>query len=257
VLGVLGGMGPLATVDFLKKLVQATGGASDQRHIPTVTWSVPQIPDRSNYIINGSESPFPALRRGVLSLQSMGASVVVMPCNTAHFWYEQLTESTGMKILHIADAVIDQLQKIPTSLEKEKTVGVIGTTGTIRSAIYQKKLKTASWNALVPDDADQRTVMTGIAMAKAGKIKIAQEIFQQQIDKLKAQGAQVIVLGCTELPAVLDAAPNLIDSNLALANRCVRWFEATYNGYETITDNNMPYAVSQDRPSNEFNGGIC
>ena len=181
-LGVLGGMGPLATVDFLTKLIQETGGVTDQQHIPTVTWSVPQIPDRSNHIINGTESPFPELRRGVLALQSMGASVVVIPCNTAHFWHWRLVESTGVEILHIADAVVDQLEQIIISNNSARIVGVLGTTGTISSGIYQKKLNEADWNTIVPDHEGQQSLMNGISLAKSGKTKAAKEIFQKNID---------------------------------------------------------------------------
>lgn len=242
-LGVLGGMGPLATVDFLRKLVQETGGVTDQQHIPTVTWSVPQIPDRSNHIINGTESPFPELRRGVLALQSMGASVIAIPCNTAHFWHWRLTESTGVEILHIADAVIDQLNQIITSKEDERIVGVLGTTGTITSEIYQQKLSEADWNVVVPNHKDQQSLMTGISLAKSGKTKIAREIFQQNINSLKDQGAKAVILGCTELPAVLDTSAELIDSNLALAKRCIKWFEATYIGYQRILENRTQCSI--------------
>ena len=228
-LGVLGGMGPLATVDFLEKLITETKSVTDQRHIPTVTWSVPQMPDRSNHIMGGGESPFPELRRGVLSLQTMGASVIAIPCNTAHFWHDLLVESTGMKILHIADAVIDQL-RFTTIKRTIKTVGILATTGTVCSGIYQKKLTVAGYEAIVPSDNDQNAVTTGIGLAKSGKVTIAKDIFLEQIDRLKMQGADVVILACTEIPAVLEEFDELIDSNRALARRCVVWFDATYNG---------------------------
>lgn len=240
-LGVLGGMGPLATVDFLGKLVQKTGGITDQRHIPTVVWSVPQIPDRSDYIVKTTESlkaenPFPELCRGVIALKSMGASVIVMPCNTAHFWSEQLTKNTGIKILHIADAVIEQLRS-RLKLTDKKVVGLLATTGTLQSKIYQNKLNKSGWKTIEPDETDQVNIMQAIRAVKAGDREAAKAIFLEQIEKLKNQGAESIVLGCTELPAVLDDTPDLIDCNSALAHRCVTWFEKDIYSANKAMDN--------------------
>jgi aspartate racemase len=227
VLGVLGGMGPLATVDFLRKLVEHTAVATDQQHIPMVVWSVPQIPDRSNHIVYGSESPFPALKKGILALQLSGASVVAMPCNTAHFWYEDLINSTGMEILHIADAVDYEISQLPFSV---KCVGVLATTGTVDSSIYQSRLAKSGRNVILPSENEQKKVMEGIALAKSGNVESSRKIFLRHIELLQKRGADAIVLGCTELPAVLEESAGLIDSNRALAKRCIRWFDATYHG---------------------------
>lgn len=226
-LGVLGGMGPLATVDFLRKIIELTAADKDQHHIPMVVWSVPQVPDRSNHIIYGSESPFPELRKGALALQSSGASVIAMPCNTAHFWHNDLVNDTGIKILHIADAVAHEASQIPFTI---KSIGILATAGTVKSGIYQNKLTQEGWNTILPSEKDQNKVMEGINLAKSGKTTQAREIFLHQIKTLRNKGADAIVLGCTELPAVLDQDPTLIDSNKALAKRCVRWFNATYHG---------------------------
>lgn len=228
-LGVLGGMGPLATVDFLEKLITETKSPTDQRHIPTVTWSVPQIPDRSSHIMHGGESPFPELMRGLLNLQTMGASAIAIPCNTAHFWHDSLVDASGMRILHIVDAVTDQLY-LAGLKHSVSTVGILATAGTVCSGIYQQKLIAAGYEVKVPNDRDQNTVTTGIGLAKSGKLDLAREIFLQQIDRLKMQGADMIVLACTEIPAVLEDSDVLIDSNRALARRCVAWFDASYNG---------------------------
>ena len=226
-LGVLGGMGPLATVDFLKKLIEHTVVDTDQQHIPMVVWSVPQIPDRSNHIVHGAESPFPELKKGLLALQLCGASVVAIPCNTAHYWYQDLINSTGMDLLHIADAVEYEISLLSFDV---KSVGVLATTGTVNSSIYQNKLNESGRKIILPSADEQETVMEGIALVKSGRVNAAKRIFSQQIKRLQQQGAAAIVLGCTEIPAVVDEAPNLIDSNTALAKRCIRWYEATYKG---------------------------
>ncbi len=241
VLGILGGMGPLATVDFLKKVVEQTNGENDQRHIPTVTWSVPQIPDRSRHIMYGAESPLPQLSRGILQLQSMGASIIAIPCNTAHYWYEQLSDCSDIKILHIVDAVHQQLQSLPiaSTSRTERVVGLLATSGAVKSSIYQTRLSTQGWTVVTPDERAQEQIMQGIAFAKAGKTATARAIFLQEIENLKLRGVQTVILGCTEIPSVLDPDALFIDSNLALAKRCVQWFNASYNG-DLVIENTAP-----------------
>ncbi len=112
------------------------------------------------------------------------------------------------------------------------------------------------WHTIVPDDDSQKAVMSGINLAKSGRVDIARKIFLQQIENLKNRGAQAVILGCTEIPAVLNKDPILIDCNLALANRCVRWFHATYSGFVKQVGGNVFYPVIQNRPNNEFNGDV-
>jgi aspartate racemase len=254
-LGILGGMGPMATVDFLGKLVQQTASATDQRHIPTVIWSVPQIPDRSNYIIEQSENPYPELRKGVMTLQSMGATAIAIPCNTAHYWHEKLVCDTGMRILHIADAVIDEIKY--SEVDKELPVGILATTGTIRAMIYQSKLDIKGYVSTTPNEHDQEEIMEGISLVKSGQANKGKTIFLRQVDKLRQQGCRHIILGCTEIPAALKKEPYLIDCNLALANRCVKWFEATYNGKPSdLHKASIKNQIMRNKLHTEFNHSI-
>src|SRR6186713_3023570 len=100
VLGVLGGMGPLATVDFLKKLIEETPASRDQEHVPVIAYSVPQIPDRPSAIIGQGESPLPQMLEGIHTLKRADAKAVAIACNTAHFWYDDLVRQGGLPILH-------------------------------------------------------------------------------------------------------------------------------------------------------------
>ena len=109
VLGVLGGMGPLATVDFLQKLIEETPATRDQEHVPVVAYSVPQMPERPPAIVGNGESPLPHMLEGVLTLKRAGAKAVAIACNTAHFWYDDLVRDGGLPILHIADAACASL----------------------------------------------------------------------------------------------------------------------------------------------------
>ena len=220
-------MGPLATVDFMKKLVAETHVATDQCHIPVVVWSVPQVADRSQYIIHHGENPFPGLLNGVFKLKSLGAVVIAIPCNTAHYWAEDLVQRSGISILHIADAVMNLIKR---RLPEGGKVGLLATTGTLQARIYQNRVMTDKWQLVTPDDYNQTILMQGIREAKSGETESARAIFLQQIETLKSVGAELIILGCTELPSVLEQDPCLIDSNLALAKRCIEWHRANYMG---------------------------
>src|SRR5215207_1044646 len=110
VLGVLGGMGPLATVDFLRKLIEETPAARDEDHLPVIAWSVPQIPERPAAITGNGESTLPALLDGIRTLKDAGAIVIAIPCNTAHYWYDDIVREGGLPIVHIADAALDELK---------------------------------------------------------------------------------------------------------------------------------------------------
>ena len=106
-LGVLGGMGPLATVDFLAKLIAVTPAEFDQDHIPTIIYSAPYIPDRTANIRGHGPSPLPYMLSGLGFLEQSGVSCIAIPCNTAHFWYDQLSASASVPTFHIADAACD------------------------------------------------------------------------------------------------------------------------------------------------------
>src|SRR6478672_956973 len=100
ILGVLGGMGPLATVDFFQKIVEEARVANDQQHVPVIIDSVPQIPCRVAAILRGGESPLPHMLAGLRRLEQAGAECAVIACNTAHFWYDELAAASNLPILH-------------------------------------------------------------------------------------------------------------------------------------------------------------
>lgn len=224
-LGILGGMGPLATADFMQKLVVATPSKSDQNHIPMVIWSVPQIADRSKHIIEGEESPFPMLLNGVNRLKSVGASVIAIPCNTAHFWADAISTEAGITVLHVVDAVA---KRIKTLLPVGAAIGLLATDGTLQARIYQNRIDQNLWPICVPDVTNQQEVMKGIRLVKSGEKQAGKRIFLEQIQNLQDQGAQAIILGCTEIPSVINASSELIDSSAELAYRCVDWYRANF-----------------------------
>ena len=212
-IGVLGGMGPLATADFLAKLVQATPALRDQDHFPVTVESAPQIPDRISALEGRGEDPLPALVAVARRLADAGCDLIAMPCNTAHLWHASLSARTTVPILHIADAVAARLGGA-------RTVGLIGTTATLASKLFPDRIGGAvGW--LQPDDAQMsRQVMPGVAAVKRGDMAQASALLLPVVRDLAARGAQTIVLACTEIPLVVsaaDVAVPLIDATEALA----------------------------------------
>jgi aspartate racemase len=218
-LGVLGGMGPAATADFLAKLVRATPASRDWDHFPVVVRSFPQIPDRSDAILLGGESPLPALAEGVRWLAATDVDAIAMPCNTAHYWYEELQQAVGVPILHVADAVNEVLQSDGNILGP---IAFFATEGTLRARIFEERLNGA-FELLPSEPIDVRQIMAAIRAAKAGQIDLADRLLRDATARNVARGARLIVLACTELPILPSAARAslYLDTTDALARFCV------------------------------------
>lgn len=221
-IGVLGGMGPMATVDFLAKVVALTPAHQDQEHLPLIVHQVPQIPDRSSAILAGSDAPLEPMLDGLRRLALTGVELAVIPCNTAHHWYGQLAELQRLPLLHIAEAV---RQELVLRQCRGKRVALMATRGTHRAGVYSGRLG-RDFEPLLPIEEDvQALVDDSIAAVKAGDPRRARQAALEATGRLFFAGADVLILGCTELPVALaDTTVNdkCIDSTLALARLCVR-----------------------------------
>ncbi len=225
ILGVLGGMGPLASAHFMVRLTELTPAACDQEHIRAVLWSDPTIPDRTQNRFAGGPDPLPALLRGLNGLKAAGCGAVAIPCNTAHGWYEEML-AAGLPILHIVDAAAAQLARVLPS----GTVGVMGTSATLAMRLYQERLEARGWQVIVPDEqAMAEQVMPAIRLVKAGHVGDAYAPLAATAQALIGRGAQAVVLGCTEIPLGMKAGPAeqlgvpLIDTIDALALAAIAW----------------------------------
>lgn len=229
-LGVIGGMGPLATADFFGKLIVATGAERDEENIPTLIHSVPQLPSRPAAILRGGESPLPALLAARDRLLAAGATMLAMPCNTAHHWYSELAADARVPFPHIADAVGAELP-----LEAQR-IGIIATAATLAARIYEERLDSGiEW--LRPDaDQFERAVQPAIDAVKRNAAADGGRLLAPVIVALRERGASCVILACTELPVALDAIASplhahCIDSTAALARACVRtWRESIAAG---------------------------
>lgn len=225
VLGVLGGMGPLASAQFMLRLTLLTPAARDQDHIPTVLWSDPRVPDRTRGKLAGGENPEPWLLRGIRGLKAAGAHAIAIPCNTAHGWYDAMA-AEGLPILHIVDAAAAELRKVAA----KGTIGLMGTEATLRMRLYQDRLESQGWTCLTPSDDEMTTRITpAIGLVKANKVAEAYAPLAEIVTSLAARGAQAVILGCTEIPLGILAGPHetlpvpTIDTIDALALAAIAW----------------------------------
>ena len=226
-LGVLGGMGPLASAHFMLRLTLLTPAERDADHIPTVLWSDPRIPGRPEALEGTGPDPLPALLRGILGLRAAGCGAIVIPCNTAHGWIDPMQQEGGVPILHIVDAAATELRRIGTA---PGTIGLMATAATLRMRLYQDRLARQGWDCLVPEAA-QMTNLIGpaIALVKANRIAEAYAPLAEVVNSLASRGASCVVLGCTEIPLGILAGPPsglhvpVIDTIDALARDAIAW----------------------------------
>lgn len=227
--GVIGGMGPLAGADYMTKVIELTPGERDEDHIPLIVCSCPQIPERVAPIVTGAgPSPLPELLDRVRFLVEAGAKALTMPCNTAHFWYDEMVAAAaGVPFIHIADAVVAELVRrdVPKG-----PVGLIGTKGTVKGKIYDARLEAAGY-ACVPASEVIMTdkVWPGIQAVKRNKLAEAAIHFEAAVrDLVETAHVPVVLLACTEIPVGL-AKPqdwlkdHTLDPNAALAQATVDW----------------------------------
>jgi aspartate racemase len=225
-IGVLGGMGPAATVDFMHKIIAVTPASRDQDHVPLIVHAVPQIPDRTDAISAGNDGPFAGLRDGVRTLERAGAELIVIPCNTAHAWFDRLAATTPVRLLHIAEAVREALDNHPDG----NVIALMATRGTVRAGFYQRWLRTPARTITVPPEDIQDDLAASIAAVKAGDVARGRELASQAGQRLLDIGATQLLLACTELPVAL-ANTRLqefcIDATACLAEACVAFSRGT------------------------------
>ena len=228
--GILGSMGPLATADFLSKLVLNTPANKDQDHIPVILHGDCTIPDRIEFINGKGPSPLPQLSEGIRFLNDCGVGVICMPCNTAHIWHAQLAAMSQAPLLHIVQSSADQISKKNPLAKK---IGLLSTHSTHLSGLYHGPLQDRGFEVVSPTEKDFKVFINpAIDQVKANQIIPAEKTFTLVAQSLRERGAEVIILGCTEIPVVmkkqLAEKPSMyIDSNQALAQAVIDFFQNT------------------------------
>ncbi len=228
-LGVLGGVGPAATVDFLGKVVRNTPAHRDQDHLKILVEQNPQIPDRTAHLLGQGPDPTLALYATCRRLQAGGADLIAIPCNTAHAYIEAIQGHLDIPIINMLQATVSHIVE---GFPNEQTVGLLATTGTLASEIYHRALHSRGLSVAVPPPPLQARMMAaiyGTRGIKAGHTSgPCVDDIHQCIGELVSRGIQVVILGCTELPLVLNELSRgigtrvtFVDPTDILAARCV------------------------------------
>ncbi len=218
--GVLGGMGPDATVDFLAKVVAATEAASDQDHIHQIIDHNPKVPNRHAAIAGVGPDPSPELTAMARRLEAAGADFLVMVCNTAHAYAAEIRASVTIPFVSIVDVVMDELHGLPV-----KYVGVMAAEGCLRAGLYQQALAGAGLEAVLWSEAELARFMELVYRIKAGDrgSDIGAGMGRLAAD-LVFRGAEILIAGCTEVPLFLsdrDTAVPLLSSTDLLVRRTI------------------------------------
>lgn len=227
-IGVLGGMGPLATVDFFNKVLAATPAKGDADHVPLLIQSDPRIAPRPAAILSGARSPLPDLLAGRDRLIAAGATALAMPCNTAHYWYADLVKGCSVPFISIVDSSCAELAGLSRA---GQPIGIIATRATLVVKIFDAPLKSAGYTVLLPDeDLMDTLVLPGIELVKVGQAIQGGKLIEQAVQALMLRGAGAVVLACTETPLALDAVQSplraqCVDTTAALARACVAWWQ--------------------------------
>jgi aspartate racemase len=203
-IGVLGGMGPLATADFLNKVIEETHATTDEDHVPLLISCDPRIPERPAAILAGGESPLPRMLEIRNRLLTAGATALVMPCNTAHYWYGELAADCPVPFLSIVEAGCREALRIAGV---GASIGVVGTRATLAAGLFDRQLERHGLVPLTPtDDELRRLLLPAIAAVKAGRLQHAAGLTIESLDAMAGRGATHILLACTELPLAAAAA---------------------------------------------------
>lgn len=221
-IGILGGMGPMATADLFAKIVSLTQADCDNDHIRIYIDSNSQIPDRTGCIVHGGASPVPQMTSALRHLEQCGADCLVMPCNTAHHFLPQLQAQTDIPFI----SMLESTAKACQAQFPGKTAGVLATCGTYDSGVYSNVLDAQGVHYCLPDQADRDRLMEVIygGVKKGLPLEQVRQPMEAVLEHMTAQGADYFILGCTELPIAaqeLHLPQAFIDPTTELAKAAI------------------------------------
>ncbi len=195
IVGILGGMGPLASLDLQLKIIENTVAQKDQDHLHVITDCHSQIPDRTEAILHGGEDPLPKLLESVERLDKAGAQVLIMACNTAHYYLNEMKKHTSVPFLSIVETAAEAARKTGA-----KRVAVFSTTATQAIGLYEKACRERGMEVLDLSKEDNELVMHAVYELKAGEMHARAKEMKKLLDRKRAEGAELFLLACTELP---------------------------------------------------------
>lgn len=220
-LGVVGGLGPAAAAEFLRQFTMRCPASCDQEHPVVYMIGDCDIPDRGTAIFGKGESPLPKLKADLLQLCDMGADVLAVPCNTAHFFIDQFADELPVPLLHIVDETV----KAAKELSPEKGAWMLSTKGTRACGLYQKYAEKRGLTLYIPNEEQSDKSQEVINCVKANQLAKAGAIMKELVEELWAERDIPVMTACTELPLGYDASglpqERSVSSIGALADACV------------------------------------
>ncbi len=223
-IGVIGGMGPKATLDFFEKLIDSVDAPLDQAHPRVLVDSYAKIPDRTAYLLGRGEDPLPFLLDAMLGLVDSGATVLAMPCNTAHYFHPEMVKALrdvdpdeAVVFLHMIDEALDHLVR-----KGHTKMMLLSTEGTYRTGVYQERARKRGIAVHTPDSLTREGLMESIYRLKSGEMAFDRLFFEKIIEEAGVRDLGPLVLGCTELPIIfkrLGLSDHVIDPTGLLAKR--------------------------------------
>ncbi|ANF23362.1 amino acid racemase [Thermococcus piezophilus] len=220
VIGILGGMGPLATAELFRRIIEKTPAKRDQDHPRIIIYNNPKISDRTAFVLGKGEDPRPGLIEGARKLESCGADFIIMPCNTAHFFAENIQRKISIPLISMVEETAKRIEEMGL-----KKVGLLATDGTIRGLVYHRALLDRGIQIAVPIKKDQELVMKGIYEGiKSGNLELGRELLLRVARRLEKR-SEGIIAGCTEVSVAIgpdDLGVPLIDPLDVIAEKAVR-----------------------------------
>lgn len=224
IIGIIGGMGPAATLDLYSKIVALTPANKDQDHIHVIIDSYAQIEDRTAFIENRGENPLPKLCEAAIRLEKAGADALIMPCNTAHYFVDDILKKVNIPLIHIVEATA---KAVKTRHPKAKKIGLLATSGTKKAGVYSKVLMGYGFELIeLPENVEKDVMACIYSGVKAGKIQEYAPLFQKSVDETERLGADVLIAGCTEIPLLMPyikSSKPIVDATLELAKAAVKF----------------------------------
>lgn len=232
-IGIMGGMGPAATVDLMSRIISMTDAASDQEHIPMIVDSNTRIPDRTGAIQGLCESPVTEMLASAKRLEAAGADFIIIACNTAHYFVPEIKDKIGIPILEMPDETAKILK-----LNGIDKAGVLATDGTLESGVYEHTLERYGIQTVYPDEENQKLVMSLVYdYIKRGVTDVSElpcEEVRNLVGDMGKQGAEVLLLACTELPIAFSImglrSEVFVDPTTELAKAAIRAAGAQIRG---------------------------